>query len=210
MRTRVLLADGEGVLRNGLTLLLRQRGYRIVAEARDGAAAVRHAQRHKPDLAVLEIVLPDMDGLDAAREISRVSPRTRVILLTALRSEHRVLQALRDGAKGFVLKVQPAAELLRALDEVRRGGTYVAPGLSAMVAGAARTARALAGEPLTRRERQVLELVADGKKTKEIAPLLHISVKTVGFHRTRIMRKVNIHDTAGLVRYAVRSGLVTP
>lgn len=209
MATRVLLADDHPVVRQGIRALLEQHGFAVVAEAADGREAVDLAQRMRPDVAVLDVAMPLLNGLDAARVICKSCPETRVVALTVLIDSPRVLQALRDGVRGFVNKTQAAEDLFRAIHEVVRGGMYVSPGASRAVADAFRTAAGELRDPLTVREREVLQLVAESKSTKQIAALMNISVKTVEFHRTRMMEKLDIHDTAGLVRYAIRQGLVT-
>jgi two-component system response regulator NreC len=209
MADRVLLADDHAVLRQGLTALLEKRGLEVVGEAADGQAAVELARRLRPDVAVLDIVMPLLNGVEAAHQIARACPETGVILLTMHTEDHYVLQAIRDGVRGFVIKTQAAEDLFQAIHEVRRGGIYVSPGISAAVLQALQAATG-PREPLTHRERQVLQLLVEGKATKQVAGLLKISVKTAEFHRGRIMKKLDIHETAGLVRYAIRTGLIEP
>ncbi len=152
--------------------------------------------------------MPLLNGLDATREILHACPRTRAILLTMHTDDHRVLEALRAGVRGYVVKSQAAADLIRAIHEVLRGSTYLSPGISETVVQAYLNKSDVPVDPLSPREREVLQLIAEGKSTKEIAGLLSISFKTAESHRTRLMRKTNIHETASLVRYAVRRGLV--
>jgi DNA-binding NarL/FixJ family response regulator len=208
--TRILLADDHAVVRQGLKALLERDGFEVVAEADDGRAAVRHAREHCADVAVLDFSMPLLNGLDAAVEILRICPRSRVILLTMHTDDHYVLAALRAGVKGYVVKTQASGDLVRAINEVRRGLMYLSPGISEAVVQAFLAKADAPPDPLTSREREVLQLVAEGKSTKEVAQLLGISFKTAESHRTRIMKKTNIHETAGLVRYAVRRGLVQP
>jgi len=207
---RVLLADDHQVVRQGLRELLTKEGFQVVAEAADGREAVRLAQELCPDIAVVDLSMPLLNGVDAAREIQRSSPRTAVILLTMHTEDPYVLSALRAGIRGYVLKSQATADLLQAIHDVARGSVYLSPRVSGILlqtfSGRAPTAR----DPLTGREREVLQLVAEGKTTKEVAQLLGVSVKTAESHRSRIMGKLDIHETAGLVRYAVRQGLVQP
>jgi len=209
MATRVLLADDHLIVRQGVKLLLEREHLEVVGEASDGRAAVQLARERRPDAAVLDFAMPILNGVDAAREISRVAPATRTLLLTMHTEDHYVLDAIRDGVRGFVIKTQAAEDLFQAIREVRRGGIYVSPGISAAVVQALRAA-AGPRQPLTHREREVLQLLVEGKGTKQIAGVLEISVKTAEFHRTRIMKKLDIHETAGLVRYAIRTGLIEP
>ena len=188
MSERVLLADDHAVFRQGLRALLEKRGLEVVGDAADGQAAVELTQRLRPDVVVLDIVMPRLNGVEAAHHITRAYPGVGVILLTMHTEDHYVLDAIR---------------------EVRRGGIYVSPGISAAVVQALRAA-AGPRQPLTHREREVLQLLVEGKGTKQIAGVLEISVKTAEFHRTRIMKKLDIHETAGLVRYAIRTGLIEP
>lgn len=207
---RVLLADDHQVVRRGLHELLTKEGYQVVAEAADGREAVRLAQQLCPDVAVVDLSMPLLNGVDAAREMRRSSPRTAVILLTMHTEDAYVFSALRAGIRGYVLKSQAAADLLQAIQEVTRGSLYLSPSVSGVVVQTLSNRAPVTRDPLTGREREVLQLVAEGKTTKEIARLLGVSVKTAESHRTRIMEKLDIHETAGLVRYAVRQGLVQP
>ena len=205
---RVLLADDHQTLRQGLKALLELQGLQVVAEASDGRAAVEAARTLLPDVAVLDVAMPVLNGVDAAREIASASPRTVVILLTALADARFSLDALRAGVRGFVDKSQGADDLLRAIREVWEGGLYLGPGASQAVVDACLATEDQRADRLTPREQQVVRLVAEGKSTREIAEELAISVKTAEFHRSRIMEKLNIHTTAGLVRYAIREGMI--
>lgn len=211
MPCRVLLADDHQIFLQGLRGLLEKAGHEIVAEAADGREAIRLAQNLEPDIAVLDLSMPLLNGLDAALELRRLVPRCRTIILTMYTDKSYVLQALKAGVKGYVLKTQAAEDLIRAIDEARRGEVYLSPGIAASVVDAYLDDRNdVTPDPLTLRERQVVVLVAEGKTCKEIARLLSISFKTVEAHRTRAMKKLDIHETAGLVRYAVRHGLIQP
>jgi len=205
-----LLADDHAIVRQGLKALLEREGFTVIAEAEDGQAAVRAARERCPDVAVLDFSMPLLNGRDAAREILQVCPRAKAILLTMHTDDHYVLEALQIGVKGYVVKSQASGDLVRAINEVQRGMTYLSPGVSETVVQAFLSKAAMPRDPLTSREREVLQLVAEGKSTKEIAQLLAISFKTAESHRTRIMKKTDIHETAGLVRYAVRRGLIQP
>ena len=210
MPFRVLLADDHLIFRQGLKGLLEREGLQIIGEASDGRDAVRRATDLSPDVAVLDLAMPLLNGLDAAREIVRVSPRTRPILLTMHTEDPYVMDALRAGIKGYVLKTQPSTDLVQAIQEVCRGRVYLSPGISRTVVEAYLAKTELPPDPLSPREHEVLQLVAEGKTSKEIARLLGVSVKTAENHRTRIMARLDIHETAGLVRYAIRRGLIQP
>jgi DNA-binding NarL/FixJ family response regulator len=193
-----------------LRALLERAGLEVIGEAADGHEAVRIAGDLRPDVAILDFTMPLLNGLDAAREVRRLSPATRTILLTVHTEDHYVLEALRAGISGYVVKTQAAADLVQAIHEVCRRATYLSPVISRAIVDAYLSKTAPPAEVLSSRERQVLQLVAEGKTTKEIATLLGVSTKTADSHRTRLMRKLEIHDTAGLVRYAIRRGLIVP
>jgi two-component system, NarL family, response regulator NreC len=206
---RLVLADDHLVLRQALRALLEQKGLQVVADEADGRAAVEAVHRLAPDVAVLDVAMPVLNGVDAAREIARLAPNCPVILLSGVDDSRFVREALKVGVKGFVQKSQGCDELVHAIDEVRDGRLYVSPGASqAIVEACATPSEDGTGSRLTPRERQVLQLVGEGKSTKQIAEVLHISVKTAEFHRGRLMKKLNVHDTANLVRYAIREGWI--
>ena len=209
MRTRILLADDHVVVREGLRNLLVREGFDVVAEAPDGHAAVRQAREQTIEIAILDIFMPLLNGLDTAREILKTSPITKVILLTMYKEEQYVLEALRAGVSGYVLKSQAGKNLVQAIHEVSKGSVYLSPVVTGTVVKAYLEGTE-SSEPLTPRERAVLQLVAEGKSTKEIAQLLGLSVKTAESHRTNLMKKLDIHEIAGLVRYAIRLGLIQP
>jgi len=204
---RVLLADDHLIVRQGLKVLLQREGLEIVGEAADGQQAVRLARDRCPDVAILDFAMPVLNGLDAAREILRICPRARVILLTMHTEDRYVHEALRAGVSGYVVKSQASADLVRAIREVSRDMTYLSPRVSRTVVQAY-LAKTEGPGPLTPREREVLRLVAEGKTTKEVAAILGISAKTAEAHRMRIMKKLETHNTASTVRYAIRQGLV--
>ena len=210
MPIRVLLADDHQMVRQALKALLEREGFQVSGEADDGAQAIKLAADLRPDVAVLNVAMPVLSGLDAAQEIKRVSPKTKVILLTMHAEDHHVLRSLRAGAKGFLLKTHAAEDLVRALREVSRGGIYLSPEASRALMDEYQTKVDLSPDPLSPRERRVVQLIAEGQSTKQVAASLKISVKTAETHRARIMTKLNIHQTAGLVRYAIRRGLIAP
>jgi len=208
MPPRILLADDHVIVRQGFRALLEREGLEVVAEAANGHEAVRLAGELLPDVAVLDFAMPLLNGLDAAKEIRRRSPRTRTILLTVHSEDHYVLEALEAGVHGYVVKTQAAADLVQAIREILGNAIYLSPTISRAVVEAYFDKATPPGDVLSSRERQVLQLVAEGKTTKEIAGVLGVSIKTADSHRARIMRKLDIHDTAGLVRYAIRRGLI--
>jgi DNA-binding NarL/FixJ family response regulator len=209
MSKRVLLADDHHVLRQGLKGLLEQRGFTVVAEAADGRTAVELAKALRPDVALLDILMPGLNGVDAAHEIAAACPGVSIVLLTGASDDRFVLDALRDGVRGFVLKTEATEDLVQAMHQVSRGGIYMSPTVSGVVVRALRAATGVLADELTARERQVLQLIGEGRATKQIAATLKVSVKTAEFHRARIMKKLGVHDTAGLVRYAIRRGWIT-
>lgn len=208
MKRRILLADDHPMFRQGLKLLLEKEGFEVVAESADGHDAVAQARHLKPDIAVLDIGMPLLNGIDAARQISRLASETQAILLTMYEEEAYVLEALRAGVRGYVLKAQASADLLSAIREVLRGAVYLSPGISETVVDAYMHKSDTLKDPLTDRERQVLQLIAEGKSTKQAAEILGMSVKTADSHRNRMMQKLEIHETASLVRYAIRHGII--
>lgn len=210
MGVSVLLADDHPVFRQGLRALLERERFEVVGEASDGLEAIATVERLQPQIVVMDLAMPALNGIDAVREIVRRCPRVKPILLTMHTEEHYVLEALRAGAKGCVSKSQAAEHLLQAIKDVSAGGVYLSPHVSGAVVQAYLAKTDLPYDPLTPRERQVLQLIAEGKTTKETAAVLEVSVKTAETHRTNLMEKLDIHSTAGLVRYAIRRGLLQP
>jgi two-component system response regulator NreC len=210
MPVRILLVDDHVLVRQGLKGLLEHEGYVVVGEASDGQEALRQTESVRPDIVVMDISMPTINGLNAAREILKTSPMTKTILLTQHDEKQYVSEALEVGVKGYVLKNQAGSDLLQAIKQVARGQVYLSPGVTQAVVESYQSKSEKAGPQLTLRERQVLQLIAEGKSTKDIASLLGVSVKTAESHRTRLMHKLDIHETASLVRYAVRHGIVQP
>ena len=210
MAIRVVIADDHALVRQGLRALLEREGVQVMGEAADGQEAVQLVASLLPDIAILDISMPTLNGLDAARELQRSLSKTKTILLTRHDESQYVTGALRAGAKGYVLKSQVAADLIQAIRQVERGGVYLSPNISAAIVDGYLSKTEPAADPLTSRERQVLQLVGEGKSNKDIAGLLGISAKTVESHRARLMRKLDLHETASLVRYAIRRGLIEP
>jgi DNA-binding NarL/FixJ family response regulator len=209
MAQRVLLADDHGVVREGLKVLLERVGFQVIAEASDGREALAKASALRPDVAVVDVAMPLLNGIDVTQALRKEGLRTKVILLTFHTERQYVAAAFEAGVSGYVVKTQASADLVKALHEIGRGRTYVSPVIAGDVGDALGRRRVPSHEPLTRREREVLQLVAEGKSTKEAAAILGVSVKTADTHRTHIMQKLDIHDTAGLVRYAIREGLIS-
>ena len=208
MPTRIVLADDHVMVRQALKTVLENGGYQVCGDASDGREAIHLCQQYHPEIAVIDISMPLLNGVGAAREIAKVSPHTRVIFLTMHAGDQFVLEGLRSGVHGYVVKTKDLAELLLAIRTVSQGEVYLSPGISRTVLDGYLAGRAVSSDPLSAREREVLQLVAEGKTTKEVATLLGISTSTAESHRTNIMEKLDIHDTAGLVRYAIRIGLI--
>jgi DNA-binding NarL/FixJ family response regulator len=207
---RILIADDHDVVRLGLRELLHgHAGCEVCGEAGNGMEAVELARQLGPDLAILDLAMPRLDGLEATRRIRRELPGTEVLLFTVHASERLALEALAAGARSYVLKSHPASELLSAIESASRGARGLAPGppcsgASALHANGARTT----GQVLTAREREIVHLIADGKSNKGMAGLLGISVKTVETHRTHLLRKLGFSSVVQLVHYAVRNHMV--
>jgi two-component system response regulator NreC len=208
MAVRVMLADDHEMVRQGLRVLLEREGFEVVAEAPDGREAMKLCEVHRPEVAILDLAMPLLNGVDAAREIIKTNSRIKVILLTMHTEDHLILESLRAGVTGYVLKTKASGELVQALRAVCRGEMFLTQSISRTIVQAFLQKDDLPEKPISDRERQVLQLVAEGKTTKEIAALLGISVKTAESHRSNMMDKLDIHDTAGLVRYAVRKGII--
>lgn len=206
----VFLADDHLMFRQGLKALLVKEEFNVVGEASNGHDAVRMVRKLNPELVILDIGMPQLNGIDTAREITKRSPETQVILLTMFEDDAYVLESLKLGVRGYVLKSQTATDLVNAIGEVFRGSIYLSPGISETVIGAYVSNRNHEKDILTDRERQVLQLIAEGNSSKKIAAMFRLSTKTVESHRSRIIQKLDIHDTAGLVRYAIRRGLIKP
>ena len=209
---RVVLADDHTLVRSGLRALLEGlEGVEIVAEAADGRDAVRLAVQHRPDVVVMDIAMPELNGLEAAEQITKECPEVRVLILSMHADEAYVAAALAAGAAGYVMKSGGAAELELGLRAVARGQSYLTPAVAKQVlAGTVGPGAAAERWRLTPRQRETLQLIAEGHSTKEIAHKLGVSVKTVETHRAQLMERLDIHDVAGLVRYAIRAKLVLP
>ncbi len=212
---RILLADDHALVRRGVRLILdNEPDLSVVAEASDGAEAVELAKADPPDLAILDIAMPRMTGLQAARELSRIQPGLRILILTMYDNEQYFFEALRVGAAGYVLKSVADRDLVEACHAAMRDEPFLYPGaVTALVREyleRARTGIDIPVRAVTDREEEVLKLVAEGHSTKEIAELLFISVKTVERHRSNILAKLGLRDRLELTRYAIRAGLIEP
>ena len=212
MPLRILVADDHQVVRTGLrTLLETERGWQVCAEATNGREAVEKAGALKPDIAVLDIGMPLLNGVEATRQIRKLSPKTEVLILSMHDSEVLIQEVLEAGARGYILKDDADRDLIAAVDALRQHKSY----LSSRVSGVfSKTVRSLGEDSaadrrrLTPREREILQLLAEGKSNKEIAGFLGISVKTAETHRANIMLKLNFHSITELVRYAVRNKII--
>lgn len=213
MQTTILVADDHQIVRQGLKRLLSKRGdFNIVAEASDGEQAVEMANRQRPDVVLMDISMPRLSGIDATRRIA-ADGNTKVLALSMHDTQSYVEEALRAGASGYVHKNASAEDLFTAIDAIRGGESYLSPTVTQQVVDAIarpgdRPASAVSA--LTQREREVLKLIADGLSSKEIAGQLGVSLKTIESHRANLMDKLDIHKVSGLVRFAVRAGLVAP
>jgi DNA-binding NarL/FixJ family response regulator len=212
---KLVLADDHALVRAGIrTLLEKIPGVQIVAESGDGRETIALVAAQNPDVVVMDISMPGMNGLEATARIVKDRPQTKVLMLSMHTAENYVLQALRAGATGYLLKDAATEELQLALVAVRRGETYLSPTISKEVLARHRkqaaAPRSAPTKGLTPRMREIVQLIAEGRSTKEIAFLLNLSVKTVETHRMHLMARLNLHDVAGVVRYALRNGLITP
>jgi DNA-binding NarL/FixJ family response regulator len=210
MPIRVVLADDHLIVRQGLRLLLEKEQIEVLGEASNGLEAIELIRQLRPDIAVLDYEMPQLGGLGVLTELPRISPKTGSIILTRHMEEAYAIEALRAGARGYVLKTQAGNDVVAAIRHVHRGEVYLSPRISKVVVEAYLASSDLQSVALTSRERQVLQLVGEGNSTKQIAALLGISAKTADSHRTTLMDKLDIHQVAGLVRYAIRSGLIEP
>ncbi len=212
-RPRILMADDHSLVLAGLRKLVEELGD-VVGTVEDGRALVNEAQRLRPDIILLDISMPLLNGLDAARQLTKLVPESKLIFVTMHATPTYVTEAFKVGATGYLIKQSAADELRQAIQAVLRGQHYMTPSVTKSMMGETLhpTERPVSKRPMTAlppRQREVLQLIAEGKSTKSIAFILRISVKTVEYHRTKIMEELNLHSTAELTRYAVSEGLVT-
>ena len=213
--TRILLAEDHAVMRTGLRLVLeRQSDFQVVGEASDGREAVALAQEHKPDVILMDIGMPNLNGIEAARQVTAALPQTSVVILSMHSDEAYVLRALKAGARGYLLKESAESDLIAAIRAVQNGKAFFSPAVSRMLVED--YVRQLQDreiedsyELLTTREREVLQLIAEGKSNKEIANMLNLSLYTVESHRGNLMEKLNLHTVPELILYAVRKGVIS-
>jgi len=213
-RVRILLADDHTVVRQGLRKLLEERpDWEVIAEAGDGREAVRLAEQHKPDVAILDVAMPLLNGIEATRQIARRVPSTRVLVLSMHADEAYVTQILQAGATGYLLKDSADVDLLKAVGEAARGKSFFSPAIARVMLDDYVRQLADKGvtdryESLSEREREIFQLIAEARTNKEIAALLNVSPSTVETHRAHIMEKLDLHSAAELVLYAVRRGVI--
>jgi two-component system response regulator NreC len=211
---RIVLADDHTLFRQGLRRVLEeQAGWQVVAEASDGAEAVRLAQEHEPQIVILDIAMPRLNGVDATRQIARRLPEVRVLIVSMYSDDLYITQALQAGAHGFILKDSADADLVRAVRDLAGGKSYFSPAVTKVVLNDYVRHLADRGvtdrfDALSEREREVFQLIAEGHSNKEIAGLLNVSPGTVETHRARIMEKLDVHSAAEIVLYAVRKGVI--
>jgi DNA-binding NarL/FixJ family response regulator len=216
MAIRILLADDHNLFRQGLKRILEpQSSFAVVAETASGIEAIELARTHKPDVAVLDIAMKDLNGIEATAQLLRVSPRTAVLILSMHSDERYVLRAVRAGARGYVVKDTVEEGIIAAIQSLAQGETYYAPSIAHLVSEASAKQLPQRGlddryELLTERERQLYQMLAEGQSNKDIAARLGLSLHTVETHRTRIMEKLGVHSIAELVLSAVRRGIVVP
>jgi two-component system response regulator NreC len=209
MKTRILLADDHAVVRHGFRMILdSQSDLEVVGEVANGREAVERASQIQPDVVVMDVTMPELNGIEATRRISAACPRTRVLALSMHKDSVYVREILRAGARGYLLKDSGEGDLLMAVRAIAKGEGYLSPAVSDAVLTDYRKHVTDPLDLLTSREREVLQLIAEGKTNKEIAATLNLSVYTVEAHRGRIMEKLNLHSTGELVRFAVRNGLI--
>jgi two-component system response regulator NreC len=205
---RILIAEDQQLVRQGLVALLAVDDVTIVGEAEDGKGAIEMTRSLLPDVVLMDLSMPELDGVEATRRIKQFAPQVRVLVLTVANCERRVAEALAAGADGYALKKLGHGELMAAITAVCAGKTYLGPGLSEDLVKEYLEGSEMGGGSLTAREREVLQLIARGHKNREIADELGIAIKTVETHRTKIMQKLDLHNSAELAAYAIRRGLI--
>ena len=209
-KLRIVVADDHTLMRSGLVGLLQgMSDVEVVGEAGDGREALRLAKELQPDIVVMDISMPELNGLDAAERVKQNSVKTKVIILSMHANEEYVAQALKAGASGYLLKDAATNELELAVKVVAQGQFYLSPSISRQVVDSYLHGGPTGLDLLSPRQREILQLIAEGKSTREIAEILHLSVKTIESHRAQLMERLDIHDVAGLIRYALRKGLIT-
>jgi DNA-binding NarL/FixJ family response regulator len=214
VKKRIVIAEDHAIVRAGLRLLVcSDEEYEVVGEAEDGHKAIDLAKTLQPDLMLMDLTMPRMNGMEAIREIKRQCPQTKIIILTVHNSDEFILEGLRAGADGYVLKEASQAELKMAIKNILKGKSYICPGISEKVIdgylkGKAELTPKTLMSSLTQREREVLKLIAEGYKNREVADLLCISIKTVEKHRENVMKKLDLHNASALTAFAMEKGLI--
>ena len=214
-RIKILLADDHVVMRRGIRALLERRDeFEVVAEAGNGREAVELAELHSPDVVVVDIAMPHLNGIEAARQIALKAPHTAVVILSMHSDESYVLRALKAGARGYLLKDSPESDLINAILAVHGGKAFFSPAISKMLVEDYMRQLQHRGvddsyELLTTREREILQLLAEGKANKDVAAILNLSLHTVETHRSNILQKLNLHGTPELMLYAIRKGVIS-
>ena len=210
MNLRILVADDHEVVRHGLcSLLLARPGWEVCGQVSDGREAVRQSKELKPDIIVLDIGMPKLNGLEATRQILQNDPQARIVILTVTDSEHVVQEVLKAGARGYVLKSDAAKDLVSAVEALERRRTFFTPRVADLMLQGYQNGDTSGDLPtLTPREREVVQLLAEGKSSKEVAVALNVSVKTAETHRTNIMRKLQFHNVSEVIFYAIRNNIV--
>lgn len=210
MSIKILIADDHKIVRDGLSGLIRtQKDMEIIGEAENGMTAVRLASKISPDIVIMDVTMPDLNGIEASRKIISAVPNTKIIALSMHSDRRFVLGMLEAGVKGYVIKNSAFAELAGAIREVSANKSYLSPGISDIVINAYVSGGELKGNALSNREREVLQLLAEGRSVKKISELIHISIKTVETHRRNIMIKLDLKNSADLIRYALKEGFST-
>jgi len=213
--SKVVIAEDHTILREGLKALLsEEEGFNVIGEARDGKEAIQSIETHDPDLILIDLSMPRMDGLSAIKEIKKITTKTKIVVLTVHNTEEYIHAALKAGADGYVLKDANQAELIMALKTILSGKSYLSPDVSnRVIAGYLNTGKRPETpshlDILTQREVEILKLIGEGSTNKEIAKYLHLSAKTIEKHRANIMKKLKLHNTAALTTFAIKKGIVT-
>lgn len=214
-KKRIFIAEDHTILRDGLrSILATNPDFEVVGEAEDGREAIRGVEVNNPDLIILDLSMPRMSGMEAIKEIKKVSPETRILVLTIHKAEEYILPVLKAGADGYILKYDTQDEFMMAIKSILNGKTYLSPSISEQVIegyleGNKTTKSRSSWDTLTKREREILKLIAEGYKTKEIADYLCISDKTAAKHRANLMEKLNLHNVSALTAFAIERGLVS-
>ena len=214
-RKRIVIAEDHTILREGLRMLLSSNpAFEVVGEAQDGLEAIRSVESLKPDLILMDLSMPRMNGVGAIQEIKKLNPSTKILVLTVHKTEEHILTALKTGAEGYILKDATRGELMLALDNIFSGRSYLSPGISEKVIegyleGRKSVKSSTSWDTLTQREREILKMIAEGYRNKDIADYLCISAKTVEKHRANLMKKLDLHSASSLTAFAMEKGLIT-